>query len=289
MVDGINENVEAFGRVFHVQTEVTGHEQPVIRTTVFLEGTVVASRKTPLGGRDLPDDALRDRLGVHHGRIVENLQRTAGLEVLMASSDAPEPASSAPSGGRGTRPSKEAPRPDPEADPRLLSSIQVRQLIGPFSQALRPSPYHDDEAVRARVEGAARMIDAIMTAPHFSDVRLDEQVRFFDLRERVAAWRGDGRGTEAASQILLAMVTFAAHLRRISDRRELVAFDYKLLTWAMGVVGRDGASAEALRHLRALAGRDAELDELLGQERPVDGQRLLEVLMGILDRTLPSD
>ncbi len=289
MVDGINENVEAFGRMFHVQTEVTGHEQPVIRTTVFLQGAVVASRRTPLGGRDLPDDALRDRLGVHHGRIVENLQRTAGLEVLMGSSDAPETVSAAASGGRVTRPSKEAARPDPEADPRLLSSIQVRQLIGPFSQALRPSPYHDDDAVRARVESAARMIDAIMTAPHFSAARLDEQVRFFDLRERVAAWRGDGRGTETASQILLAMVTFAAHLRRISDRRELVTFDFKLLTWAMGVVGRDGASAEVLQHLRSLAGRDAELDELLGQDQPVDGQRLLEVLMSILDRTLPGD
>ena len=289
MVNGIHENVEAFGRVFHVQTEVTDSEPPVIRTTVYLDGTVVASRRTPVGGEDLPEDALHERVHTHHRRIIDNLQRTAGLEVLMASSDFPETVSSTGAGEPAARPSKEAPRPDPDSDPRLRSSIRVRQLIGPFSLAFQPSPYHDADSVRSRLESAARMIDAIMTAPHFSEVRLDEQVRFFDLRERIAAWRGDGRSPEAGSEVLLAMIAFAAHLRRISDRRELVAFDYKLLTWAMAAVGRDGTGPEVLSHLHSLGGRDADLDALLDQEEPVEGARLLEVLMGLLDRTLPSE
>jgi hypothetical protein len=113
-------------------------------------------------------------------------------------------------------------------------------------------------------------------------------VRFFDLRERVAAWRGGGRDAEEGSRIVLAMVAFAAHLRRISDRRELQAFDHGLLTWALGAVSRDDVSVETLGHLQALAGRDVELDGLLVQPDPVEKNRLLEVLLGLLDRTLPS-
>jgi hypothetical protein len=130
------------------------------------------------------------------------------------------------------------------------------------------------------------MIDEIMDSPGFSDIRLDEQVRFFDLRDRIAVWRSDGRDTETGAGILLAVVVFAGHLRRISDRHELVEFDHGLLTWAIWAIGREGASAEVLGHLRAMYGRDAELDGLLDRPESVAADRLLEILLGLLDRTL---
>jgi hypothetical protein len=289
MIDGINENVEVFGRVFHVQTEVTDGMRPKLRTTVFLDGAVVASRETLVERGDTSEDGIRDRMAYQHGLIIANLvKRTAEFEA-----SASKPVHSE-THERVARPSdavplREVQRPEPDADPTLLASVQARQLIGPFGLALQPSPYHDDEATRSRLEGAGEMIDAIMAAPGFSDIRLDEQVRFFDLKERVAAWRGAGRDPKTGAGILLAAVIFAGHLRRISDRHELVEFDHRLLTWAIWSIGRNGASDEVLGHLRGLYGRDAELDRLLEQPGPVAAERLLEVLLGLLDRTLPRD
>lgn len=289
MVDGITENVEVFGRIFHVQSEVTEGTRPKIRTTVFLDGAVVASRETPVDRGDASDAGIRDRMAYQHAVIIANLvKRTAEFEAVASKPVAPAPAERTASRAEAA-PLREVSRPDPESDPELLASVRTRQLIGPFSLALQPSPYHDDEAVRGRLERAGEMIDEIMESPGFSDIRLDEQVRFFDLRERIADWRGTGRDPETAAAILLAVVIFAGHLRRISDRHELVEFDHKLLTWAIWSVGRDGGSDEALGHLRALYGRDAELDRLLDQAEPVAASRLLEVLLGLLDRTLPRE
>ncbi len=287
MINGINDNVEVYGRMFHVQTEVTSGARPTVRSTVYLDGAIVASRAAPVDPRSTAEEGLRAQVRSQHDLVIETLvKRTAELEARISS---PGPPEARPRTSR--RPAaaaiKEVPRPEPESDPKLLASLRVRQLIGPFSLTARPSPYHDPESVRARLISAAKMIDGIMAAPGFSDIRLDEQVRFFDLRERVAAWRGGGRDPETAAEILLAVVGFAGHLRRINDRRELVAFDHRLLTWALWAIGRDGASDEVLRHLRALHGRDAELDLLLDQSEPVEVDHLIELLLGLLDRTLP--
>jgi hypothetical protein len=289
MVDGINENVEVFGRVFHVQTEVTDGMRPKIRTTVFLDGAVVASREAPVDRGDTSEGGIRDRMAFQHALLIANLvKRTAEFEAMAAKPfvpEAPERAARRPE----TAPLRGVTRPEPDNDPVLLASVDARRLIGPFSLALQPSPYHDDEAVRNRLETAGKMIDEIMAAPGFSDIRLDEQVRFFDLKDRIASWRGTGRDPETGAEILLAAVIFAGHLRRISDRHELAEFDHKLLTWAIWSIGRDGVTDEVLGHLRALYGRDAELDRLLDQPDPVARDRLLEVLLGLLDRTLPRD
>jgi len=286
MVDGINESVEVFGRIFHVQTEVTDGSRPKIRTTVDLDGAVVASRETPVERGDTTEDGIRERMAYQHGVIIANLvKRTAEFE---ASASKPVPAETRERASRrpDTAPLQEVPRPEPDADPTLMASVKARRLIGPFGLALQPSPYHDDVSIRNRLENAAEMIDEIMEAPGFSDIRLDEQVRFFDLRERIADWRAGDRDPEAGAGILLAVVIFAGHLRRISDRHELAEFDHGLLTWAIWAVGRDGASDDVLDHLRALLGRDAELDRLLDQPEPVAADRLLELLLGLLDRTL---
>ena len=289
MIDGINENVEVFGRIFHVQTEVTTVVRPMVRSTVFLDGAIVGSRESAVDQRESSEDCIRGQMRSQHDQIIANLvKRTAEFEAQASNPALPEPTPSTTQRPDATV-LKGVPRPGLDGDPRLPSSVKARQLVGPFSLAVRPSPYHDPESVRGRLENAANMIDEIMAAPGFSDIRLDEQVRFFDLRERVAGWRGAGRDPESGAGILLAVVGFAGHLSRISDRHELVAFDHKLLTWALWAVGRDGASDEVLGHLRALCGRDAELDHLLDQPEPVEADRLLEVLLGLLDRTLPGD
>jgi hypothetical protein len=289
MVNGINENVETYGRMFHVQTEVTTGAQPMVRSTVYLDGTIVGAREVPVDPQNTSEKGIHEQMNSQHKLIIANLAtRAVEYEAQAPRPDVPE-APFRTSQRSDLSKLKEIPRPELDGDPELAEAVMVRQLLGPFSLALRPSPYQDPESVRTRLETAARMIDDIMAAPAFSEIRLDEQVRFFDLRERLAAWRGAGRDPESAAEILLAMVVFAGHLRRISDRRELVVFDHKLLTWALSRIGRDGVTEEALGHLKALCGRDAELDRLLAQQAPIEANRLLEVLLALLDRTLPGE
>lgn len=289
MVDDINDNVGVFGRIFHIRSEVSEGARPKIRTTVTLDGAVVASREEPVDHGDASEGGLRDRLAYQHALIISNLvKRTAEFEAAARKPLRP------PAREHDVRPPDatalaEVTRPDPDADPVLLAAVKARQLIGPFSLALQPSPYHDEEAIRERLERAGEMIDDIMEAPESSGLRLDEQVRFFDLRERIAAWSDAGSDPEVGAKILLAVVIFAGHLRRISDRQELVEFDHRLLTWAIWAIGSDAASDELLDHLRVLYGRDAELDRLLDQAEPVVPDRLLQVLLGLLDRTTPRN
>jgi hypothetical protein len=289
MIDGINEKIEVFGRIFQVQTEITDDVRPKIRTRVFLDGAVVAYRESPVDRGDTSEDGIRDRSAYQHGLIIANLvKRTAEFNALAPKAARPgseNPERAAARTDAATL--RDVARPEPDGDPKLLASVEARQLIGPFSLAMQPSPYHDAEAIRSRLERAGGMIDVIMDAPGFSDIRLDEQVRFFDLRDRIEAWRSGGCDFESGAEILLAVVIFAGHLRRISDRQELVEFDHGLLTWAIWVIGRDGASDEVLSHLAAMCGRDAELDRLLDRPESVVADRLLEVLLGLLDRTLP--
>jgi hypothetical protein len=289
MVNGVNQNVDIFGRVFHVQTEVTTGAQPMVRSTVYLGGSVVGTRESRIDPRIASEEGIREQIDAQHALIIDNLvKREAELEAEKSSVDVSEPRPHTTQQPAPKAPEK-TPLPLLESDPELAASVKVRQLIGPFSFAFRPSPYHDTEAVRARLESAADMIEEIMNAPAFPDIRLDEQVRFFDLKERLTSWHGSGRDPDVGAEILLDVVVFAGHLQRINDRRELAAFDHALITWALSAVGRTGASDEVFFPLRSLYGRDPDLDHLLDQPDDVETERLLEVLLGLLDRTLPGD
>jgi hypothetical protein len=45
MLSGINTDIEHDGKIYHVQTEDGGHQNPVIVTHLFAGGAILASRK----------------------------------------------------------------------------------------------------------------------------------------------------------------------------------------------------------------------------------------------------
>jgi hypothetical protein len=47
MITGFNTDVRYDGRIYHVQTEDRGHENPVLESLVYIGGTVVAKKSTP--------------------------------------------------------------------------------------------------------------------------------------------------------------------------------------------------------------------------------------------------
>jgi hypothetical protein len=288
MITGLNQNVEVLGRTFHVQTEVTSGDDAKVRTTVFVGGRIVGARESAVDPAECSEDQVREQMNSQHGTIIDNLvKRAVELQAerqKLGMPSTPPEATTQPQ----KLPTKEVPLPRVDAQPRLPSSIQVRQLIGPFSLAFEPTPPSNPVVLRTCLETAARQIDEVMASEIFPGIRLDEQVRFFDLRERLAAWRGGGREPAEGAEIWAEIVVFATHLRKISDRRELVAYDHQLITWALLEVGRNGVRDEAVSHLRNLYGRDPDLDRLLDHPELAAKEALLEVLINLLDRTLPA-
>jgi len=289
MVSGVNQNIEVFGRVFLVETDIAEAAGKVVRTVVSLDGSVIAARDTPIPEGDDSEARFRELIDSQHGRIVSNLlARDAQYEITAetgVSSERSRPAA----GRRAPQKPTEISLPGLENDPVLHSSVRVRRLIGPFSLALRPSPDHQPSAVCARLERAAEMVENIISAPAFSEIRLDEQVRFVDLDWRLKGWRSGGRDPEDAARILLQMIVFAGHLRRINDRQSLMALDRTLLTWALFAVGPTGSIDDVVPYLQPLYGRDADLDRMIDDPSTADPELLKEVLRDLLERTQPGD
>lgn len=70
MILGLNTNHEYSGKVYHVQTEDSGLDHPVIITHCFIGGTIIATRKT-----DYADAVGQDDLEAHLRRVAREQHR----------------------------------------------------------------------------------------------------------------------------------------------------------------------------------------------------------------------
>jgi hypothetical protein len=77
MITGFNTNVRYRGRVFHVQTEDSGHSRPHVISHVYHGGTILASEKREyaehLGDEDLPG-VVRRLMEEQHKVMVSRLK-----------------------------------------------------------------------------------------------------------------------------------------------------------------------------------------------------------------------
>lgn len=76
MLSGINVDIEFQGKTYHVQTEDGGLENPVMVTTLFEGGAILASRKTSyadqLKADNLPE-TIRELIKEQHKAVVRDL------------------------------------------------------------------------------------------------------------------------------------------------------------------------------------------------------------------------
>lgn len=77
MLTGLNTDVEYQGRVYHVQTEDGGMANPVVVTTLFDRGAILATQKTSyaeiLRAQDL-QRILRDLMHEQHKGMIKDLK-----------------------------------------------------------------------------------------------------------------------------------------------------------------------------------------------------------------------
>lgn len=85
MIFGFNTDVKVGNTVFHVQTEDRGWKNPVIDTTVYVKGRILAKRGTSyrelMGAPDFDEQKLRGMLEEQHRRILEEV-RAGKLEEI---------------------------------------------------------------------------------------------------------------------------------------------------------------------------------------------------------------
>ncbi len=287
MATGLNENIEILGRVLHVQTELTPADEPRVRTTVYDGGRIIASRESVLDKGATGDDEVLGVIRHQHELIIDNMvSRSEQLvarkrRIIEAGPETPRPAGLMTSSARAVHDLPDA------SDPFVATSLRCRRLVGPFSLALS-SMSAGDPSSGDLLEVAVAWIGEITASPVFPDLRLDEQVQFLDLRDRFGRWRDGGLGHEESSELLWDTVAFADLLSEINQRRALAVFDHALLLWALAEVGSKGMTEEVMDQLESQRGRDKALDTVLDHPALAEPDRLPEILMSLIDRTLPE-
>jgi hypothetical protein len=76
MLSGFNHNLKHKDRVYHIQTEDGGKDNPQIITHAFLGGVILDTVRTPYGdilGKPNWQDALRDRMKAQHLEEIRKL------------------------------------------------------------------------------------------------------------------------------------------------------------------------------------------------------------------------
>jgi len=284
-MSGIIQKIALLGREFTIQTEYVPGPDGKIRTLAYDGGRLLTNREIDLDPTEETDGLIDDRVREHHQLITERLyKRAAELQAAKGVKSEP-PVAEKPTAPPPASVAKSRPRPTIETQSSLETAIATRQTLGPFSLIFgHPAPDSAEE-YGALLEAAEKSIDGIMKTPIWDRIRLDEQLSFIAIRGQLATWRLSEKDIAVATEIWPNIERLAYHLQKINDRSELVAFDHELLTWAMSELGRDSISDELIDGLQDLAGRDAELDHLLAHPDEISQHGLLEVLLGLLDRT----
>ncbi len=283
---GAIDKIALLGREFTIQTELVPGEPPVIRTLVYDGGRLVTSRELSVDPSITTTQAIQARVRDQHQRITDTLiERAAELQSARTRKP-PRPEAAAPPSTAPAAAKKTPPRPEVEPGSRLATAIAVRQTIGPFATAFsRPAPGTAEGYTRS-LEAVDAAIDAIRDAPTYDTIRLDEQLTLIALKSQLETWRLADRDLAMATEIWPTVESFAHHLQKINHRGDLVSFDHRMLTWAIGELGRGRVTDEMIDGLRGLGGRDAELDGVLRNPTGVEPLQLLEMLLRLMDQTL---
>ncbi len=79
MLTGFNTDIKYAERVYHVQTEDRGLENPVVESLVYVGGEILLSKKSPyvqhVHGDKVDEKAVRELMDVQHRRIIEAIRR----------------------------------------------------------------------------------------------------------------------------------------------------------------------------------------------------------------------
>jgi hypothetical protein len=156
MITGFNTDVRYEGRVYHVQTEDRGQDNPFLESLVYIGGTVVAKKSTPYSNQ-LSNGATEEMIAsllkrqhqviiaaIKAGRIEDLIRHSAKVESLKE----PKPKQSKPKSPSGKLPA--APTEQPQAalqSPPVSADVKTTGSLGRSRQIEPPPPVRADAAI----------------------------------------------------------------------------------------------------------------------------------------------
>lgn len=106
MLSGINTDIEHDGKIYHVQTEDGGHQNPVIVTHLFAGGAILSSRKVSYADvlQSGPNpEVIREMMKEQHQAMIKSLaseHRSSGRATAPQAATVDQPPPSIPRGRR---------------------------------------------------------------------------------------------------------------------------------------------------------------------------------------------
>ncbi len=123
MVQGFNHNIKHKGKLYHIQTEDSGRDNPHIITHVFVGGNILATKKTSYADivkADRLEQIVRELMEEQHKGVLRNLingvyDDPAAARAESSKVDKVEPSKAPSMQGQMPQPVMNAPRPKPPA------------------------------------------------------------------------------------------------------------------------------------------------------------------------------
>jgi len=116
MLTGYNTDFKFQGKIYHCQTEDGGTNSPYITSLLYLQGAILASRKTSYADilkADCLDEVVRELMMEQHKQMIRDL-----MKGKLNLKNAPHEATYTPSTGSASARSEEKPAQAPSSPPK---------------------------------------------------------------------------------------------------------------------------------------------------------------------------
>ncbi len=151
----------------------------------------------------------------------------------------------------------------------LERSLQVRHAYGRFRKAIVQGGEPDEDGIRDRLRLASVEIGVIVQGKVYEDLRVEDRRQFRTFGVQIDEWleKGDEGHAREGSVLYQDLVSFAQLLTQVNNRADLQEHDNQVLSEIYRDLFGKGAAPslqpEALHRIKALYGRDDELDHLM--------------------------
>ena len=283
---GVVESIDLVGQPYDVQTELVDINELRVRTTVFSQGRVVAQRDARLhssGHGGVEPQTARELLMLHHQNVLHGFARRTSEYLTRRGRREARSSSLHPHSALTEADMKLADGlpPAPE-DPAVADALDVRRFVTDLKYRLRTASEGGQGGILEWLQVASESFEEIIEHPRFGAVRIDEQVLFHQLRERVQRALEGEHDVAELSVLREDLVAFSVYISGINQRADLIAFDQHLLAWSIAVIRKEGSTLSARTALRWLRGRDEGLDAVMSELPAADPESVISELERVL-------
>lgn len=150
MVQGFNHNIKHKGKLYHIQTEDSGRDNPHIITHVFVGGNILATKKTSyadIAKADRLEQIVRELMEEQHKSVLRNLINGVYDNASVPQTEIGEPATQAstgavvpPAGAKESDPDVTRPAIDTSRAPSVPSKPTEKVSGTPKVAPPKPAP-----------------------------------------------------------------------------------------------------------------------------------------------------